>query len=129
MKRRRKSESETNDQIGHEVNEPKLSNAKNSKCRTFLAAFFISILLGILLLILSANSFFKFDIELNNIKSDILFLYEKYDRNGDGLLDLGEFEPIGHKLLSVKVIILKRKIFFLNIHSLKLRLQFYLNQL
>lgn len=34
--------------------------------------------------------------------SDIIKLYEKYDRNSDGSIDLNEFEPIGHQILSNK---------------------------
>ena len=34
--------------------------------------------------------------------AEIIQLHEKYDKNNDGLLDLDEFEPLGHRILSIR---------------------------
>jgi hypothetical protein len=50
---------------------------------------------------------------------DIVLLYEKYDTNADGKLDIFEFEPLAHRILSTKVRFL---VIFMFIVRLKLRL-------
>lgn len=35
-----------------------------------------------------------------NVRAEIQVLFEKYDRNDDKILDINEFEPLAHKLLT-----------------------------
>lgn len=48
------------------------------------------------------KTYFESINERDYFSSEIVQLYEKYDRNSDGILDLNEFEPLGHRILSIK---------------------------
>jgi hypothetical protein len=50
------------------------------------------------------NTQYESNIINEDLSPEIQILYQKYDRNDDGFLDIREFEPLAHKILA-KVIL------------------------
>ena len=107
MKRRKleSNEPSTAQHVETTTEEPKLKVKNFSFKKLFLKASTTTILLILLFLIgIRVYNWIYFENinEHNYFSSDIIQLYKKYDRNSDGLLDLNEFEPLGHRILSIR---------------------------
>jgi hypothetical protein len=107
MKRRKleSNEPSTTQSVETTIEEPKLKAKNFSFKKFFLIVSVTTILLFSLFLIgirVYNKIYFENINERNYFSSDIIQLYEKYDRNSDGILDLNEFEPLGHRILSIR---------------------------
>mgnify|MGYP001811060498 CR=1 FL=1 len=101
--KRRKSKSSTSDDL--------LQDASKQRRSSCLRLLFYVVAFGVLTscflanlsnLLLWFNPDFEI-VEMGTIPVDISVLFQTYDRNGNGVLELEEFEPLGHKVLSIKV--------------------------
>lgn len=103
MKRRKHLEDDKN------LAETSTNTDKTEKVSSEKKKFFkqLTLVVGFVFVLVGAGLYVKgfFNNETANkyyVGSEIIDLYEKYDRNKDGFLDLNEFEPLGHKILSFK---------------------------
>jgi hypothetical protein len=108
MKRHKRAAESLSDFNAQDPKEPFVAQRKYP--RKFFANYcLLTIFLVSIVLIVIRIGFglIHYETEFNQvgvIAPDIILLYEKYDRNGDNIIDLNEFEPLAHKILSMKVI-------------------------
>lgn len=109
MKRHKKgigdSETNLNASINrsHVVNENFKIECKKSTLYLLIFSLISSIFLAKLYLTIpSLGQDQGFDSSLP-ISGDVLLLYQKYDLNSDGKIDIDEFEPLALKFLEIKV--------------------------
>ncbi len=107
MKRRKSEQNETSPTQSVEITDEKKKEKKFNfnlkktalKAAITTVALFLLFSLGIRVY---NKTYFENINERDYFSSEIVQLYEKYDRNSDGILDLNEFEPLGHRILSIK---------------------------
>lgn len=77
-------------------------NISASSRRCSLVLFFLSGLVALCAIAVFQLGLIEFDAQVISpydiVSQDIVVEFEKYDRNGDGILDLSEFEPLAHIL-------------------------------
>jgi hypothetical protein len=108
MKRHKKAAESLSEKNSQETEKPLVTHRK--QCRKYFANYCLLTIFSASIVLIALRIGFgliHYETEFNQvgvITPDILLLYEKYDRNGDNMIDLNEFEPLAHKILSMKVL-------------------------
>ena len=106
MKRRKTEPGASEAELSDEQTKQNEVSSKNKPMLTIVALICLMVS-AFVAHSLYTGSAIKYKIEYNqeyyDLTPDMILLYEKYDRNGNGKIDLNEFEPLAHRLLNYKV--------------------------